>query len=69
MWQTSKISHEKTYTWLGKGNLKRETESRQIATQSNAIRTNYVKAKIGKMQQNVDFVETETKRLHNNLSS
>ena len=25
------ISHEKTWTWLGKGNLKRETESLLIA--------------------------------------
>ena len=35
-----------------KGHLKRETESFLIAAQNNAIRTNYVKAKIDKMQQN-----------------
>ena len=39
-------------TWLRKGNLKRETESLLQAAQNNAIRTNYVKAKIDKTQQN-----------------
>ena len=48
----SKISHVKTWIWLRKGNLKRETESLLIAEQNNAIRTNYVKAKIDKMQPN-----------------
>ena len=37
--QTSDISHEKIYTWLRKGSLKRETESPLIAPQNNAIRT------------------------------
>ena len=45
-------SHEKTWTWLRKGNLKRETVSLQIAAQDNAIRTNYIKARIDKTQQN-----------------
>ena len=31
------ISHEKTWTWLRKGNLKRETLSLLIAAQDNAI--------------------------------
>ena len=35
-----------------KGNLKRETESLLIASQDNAIRTNNIKARIDKMQQN-----------------
>ena len=35
----------RNWTWLRKGKLKRETESLLIATQNNAIRTNYVKAK------------------------
>ena len=49
---TSDISHEKTWTWLKKGNLKRETESLLIAAQTNAIRTNHIKARIDKTQQN-----------------
>ena len=46
------ISHQKTWTWLRKGNLKRETESLLIAAQDNAIRTNHIKVRIDKMQQN-----------------
>ena len=45
------ISHQKTWTWLWKGNLKRETESLLIAVQDNAIRTDHIKAKIDKTQQ------------------
>ena len=36
------ISHQKTWTWLRKGNLKREKESLPIAAQDNAIRTNHI---------------------------
>ena len=36
------IPHQKTWTWLRKGNLKRETESLLIAAQDNAIRTNHI---------------------------
>ena len=46
------ISHKKTWTWLRKGNFKRETESLLIAAQNNAIRTNHIKARIDKTQQN-----------------
>ena len=46
------ISHDKTWTWLRKGNFKRETESLLIAAQDNAIRTNHIKARIDKTQQN-----------------
>ena len=46
------ISHQKTWTWLRKGNLKRETESHLIAVEDNAIRTNHSKARIDKTQQN-----------------
>ena len=46
------ISHLKTWTWLRKGNLKRETEPLLIAAQDNAIRTNHIKARIDKTQQN-----------------
>ena len=46
------MSHEKTWTWLRKGNLKRETESLLIAILNNAISTHYIKARIDKTQQN-----------------
>ena len=46
------ISNEKTWTWLKKGNFKRETESLLIAAQNNAVRTNHIKARIDKTQQN-----------------
>ena len=38
--------------WLKKENLKRKTESLLIVAQNNAIRTNYIKARIDKTQQN-----------------
>ena len=50
--QISNISHEKTWTWLRKGNFKRETECLQIAAQNNAIKIDHNKARIDKMQQN-----------------
>ena len=46
------ISHDKTWTWLRKGNFKRETESLLMAAQNSAIRTNPIKARIDKTQQN-----------------
>ena len=46
------ISHQKTWTWVRRGNFMRETESLQIAAQNNAIRTNHIKARIDKTQQN-----------------
>ena len=49
------ISHDKTWTWLRKGNLKRETESLLIAAQDSAIRTNHIKARIDKTQQNSKY--------------
>ena len=51
-WLISDISHEKTWTWLRKENLKRETKSLLIAAQNNAVRTNHIKARIDKTQQN-----------------
>ena len=48
----SNILYEKTWKWLRKGNLKRETESFLIAAQNNAIKTNHIKARIDKTQQN-----------------
>ena len=46
------IWHDKTWTWLRKGNLKRETESLQMPSQNNAIRTNHIKARIDKTERN-----------------
>ena len=46
------ISHDKTWTWLRKGNFKRETESLLIAVQNNTLRTNHIKARRDKIQQN-----------------
>ena len=37
---------------MQRGNLKRETESPIISAQNNAIRTNYIKAKIDKTKYN-----------------
>ena len=52
--RTSKVSHKKkTWTWLRKRSLKRETESLLISAQNNVIRTYNVKAKIDKAQQNI----------------
>ena len=46
------ISHQKTWTWLRKGNPKRGTESLLIAAQDNAITTNHIKTRIDKTQKN-----------------
>ena len=46
------IKQNKTCESLRKGNLKREVEFLQLAAQNNAIRTNYIKARIDKTQQN-----------------
>ena len=45
------ISPEKTWTWLRKVNLRKETESLLITAQNNAIKTNHIKAIINKTQQ------------------
>ena len=45
-------NNDKTWTWLRKGNFKRETESLLMAAQNSAIRTNLIKARIDKTQQN-----------------
>ena len=68
----------KTWSWLTRGNLKRETESLITAAQDNAIRTNYIKAKIDRTQQNskcrmcgerdetVNHIESESSKLAQN---
>ena len=53
MRQTDKIAHEKTWTWLGKENLKTEIEFLLIAAQKNAVRTNYMQVKLDKTLQNI----------------
>ena len=47
----SNVLHGKTWTWLRKGNLKRETESLLITVQNNVIITNHIKARIDMTQQ------------------
>ena len=46
------ITHDKTWTWLRRGNFKRERESLLMAAQNSAIRTNHIKARMDKTQQN-----------------
>ena len=58
----SDISHEKRYTWLRKGNLKRKTESLLITGRNNTIRTNYIKARIDKTQQNSKYRSCDDRR-------
>ena len=50
--QTNEISREKTRTWLKKENLQKETEFLRRAAQNKFMRTNYIKAKIERTQQN-----------------
>ena len=52
-WLINSISHDKTWTWLRKGNFRRETESLLIAAQNSTIRTKHIKAKIDKTPQNI----------------
>ena len=47
------VSYDKTWTWLRKGNFKRETESLLITAQNKAIRTNHIKARIDNTWQNI----------------
>ena len=51
-WLINNISHDKTWTWLRKGNFKTETQYLLIAVQDNAIRTNHIKTRIDKTQHN-----------------
>ena len=59
------ILRDKTWTWLRKGNFKRETESLLIAAQNNAIRINHIKARIGKTQQNSKCRQRWNHQSHN----
>ena len=46
---------KKTWTGLRKGNFKKETEPLLIAAQNNAIRTNHIKGRMVKTQQNSKY--------------
>ena len=61
--QINNISHDKSWTWLRKGNLKTETESPLITAQEGAISTNHIKARIDKINKiaNAGYVVTEMK--------
>ena len=63
------ISHEKTRTWLRKGNFKRETESLLMAAQNNAIRTNRIEARIDKTQQNNNRICNDREKTINHIIS
>ena len=47
-----KVYREKTWNWLGKGDLKIQTEALLCAAQEQAIRTNYIKHHIDKSSKN-----------------
>ena len=50
MRQTKEVRSDQCWSWLQNGDLKRETESVIVAAQNQSIRTNLVKAKLGKSQ-------------------
>ena len=53
LWAFKKTNkHDKTWTWLRKGNFKRETESLLKAAQNCVIRTSHIKTRVDKTQQN-----------------
>ena len=49
--QTENLADEQQWMWLKDGTLKRKTETLIMAAQEHAIRTNLIKAKIDKTQQ------------------
>ena len=49
--QTKEVKSDKCWAWLQNGDLKRETEGLIVAAQSQSIRANLVKAKIGKARE------------------
>ena len=51
MSQTKEVRSDQSWAWLQNGDLKRETESLIVAAQNQSIRTNLVKAKIDKSQE------------------
>ena len=60
----SNISHKKTWTWLRKENLNRETESLLIAAQNNVIRTNHIKYRLcGDRDETINHMISECNKL------
>ena len=53
--QTKEVRNRDRWQWLGNGTLKRETESLIFAAQEQAIRTNVIKGKIDKSQEQTKF--------------
>ena len=49
--QTKEVQSDQSWTWLQNGDLKREIGMPIVAAQNQSIRTNLVKAKIGKSQE------------------
>ena len=49
--QTEEAENQDRWQWLRNGTLKRETESLIFAAQEQAIRTNVIKGKIDKSQE------------------
>ena len=50
---TKEVRSDQCWTWLQKGDLKRETESVIVAAHNRSRRKNLVKAKIGKSQRDL----------------
>ena len=53
--QTKEVGNQDRWQWLRNGTLKRETESLIFAAQEQAIRTNVIKGKIDKSQEQTKF--------------
>ena len=50
--EMDEIASENSWSWLKTGYLKKETEGLLVAAQSQTLRTNAIKAKIDKSQEN-----------------
>ena len=63
MMEMDEIASENSWSWLRTGYLKKETEGLLVAAQNQALRTNAIKAKIDKSQENsLKFVACATRR-------
>ena len=50
LWRTKEVRSDRCCAWLQNGDLERKIESLIVSAQHQSIRTNLVKAKIGKSQ-------------------